>query len=184
MNFLVVKHTVFLLSLTAAIAGFSELKASAKTPPGKAEQLAQVISPGRATRGGPSYFGIGGNIGLGGDTTLSQGSFAVFTKIGLSRNFSVRPSALIDDDAVFLIPLTVDFPIESVTDTPVQQLSVAPYLGAGAVISTRGDDTVGFLLTGGVDVPLSNQFTATAGVNVGFIDETEAGLLLGVAYNF
>jgi hypothetical protein len=42
----------------------------------------------------------------------------------------------------------------------------------------------GFLLTGGVDVPLSPQFTATAGVNVGFIDDTEVGLLLGVGYNF
>jgi hypothetical protein len=57
-------------------------------------------------------------------------------------------------------------------------------IGAGAAISTGDDSTVGFLLSGGVDVPVSNQITANAGVNVGFIDETEVGLQLGVGYNF
>jgi hypothetical protein len=56
------------------------------------------LSPGRATRRGSSYIGVGGNIGLGGNTTLSEGSFAVISKIGLSNNFSVRPSALIGDN--------------------------------------------------------------------------------------
>jgi hypothetical protein len=142
------------------------------------------ISPGRATRGGSSYIGVGGNIGLGGNTTLSEGSFAVISKIGLSNNFSVRPSALIGDNTVFLIPLTLDFPAESVIEDGVQQINVAPYIGAGAAISTGNDSTVGFLLSGGVDVPVSNQITANAGVNVGFIDETEVGLQLGVGYNF
>jgi hypothetical protein len=142
------------------------------------------LSPGRATRGGSSYIGVGGNIGLGGNTTLSEGSFAIISKIGLSNNFSVRPSALIGDNTVFLIPLTLDFPVEPVTESGVQQINVAPYIGAGAAISTGNDSTVGFLLSGGVDVPVSNQITANAGVNVGFIDETEVGLQLGVGYNF
>ncbi len=142
------------------------------------------LSPGRATRGGSSYIGVGGNIGLGGNTTLSEGSFAVISKIGLSNNFSVRPSALISDNTVFLVPLTLDFPSEPVTEGGVQQINVAPYIGAGAAISTGDDSTVGFLLSGGVDVPVSNQITANAGVNVGFIDETEVGLQLGVGYNF
>jgi hypothetical protein len=142
------------------------------------------ISPGTATRSGPSYIGVGGNIGFGGDTTLSEGSFAVFSKIGLSRNFSLRPAALLGDNQVFLIPLTVDFPVESLTDAGVQRISVAPYLGAGAAISTGDDSTTGFLLTGGVDVPVSSEFTATAGVNIGFVDETEVGVLLGIGYNF
>jgi hypothetical protein len=142
------------------------------------------LSPGRATRAGSSYIGVGGNIGLGGNTTLSEGSFAVISKIGLSNNFSVRPSALIGDNTVFLIPLTLDFPVDAVTESGVQQINVAPYIGAGAAISTGNDSTVGFLLSGGVDVPVSNQITANAGVNVGFIDETEVGLQLGVGYNF
>ncbi|WP_228059461.1 hypothetical protein [Plectonema radiosum] len=152
--------------------------------PEQIETPAPTLSPGRQTRGGSSYIGVGGNIGLGGNTTLSEGSFAVNSKIGLTNNFSVRPSALIGDDALFLIPLTLDFPVESVTDTGVQQINVAPYIGAGAAISTGQDSTVGFLISGGVDVPLSPQFTANAGVNIGFIDDTEVGLMLGIGYNF
>ncbi|MBW4643733.1 MAG: hypothetical protein KME23_12215 [Goleter apudmare HA4340-LM2] len=146
--------------------------------------IEQEITPGRATRSGSSYIGAGGNIGLGGRTTISEGSFAVFSKIGLTRNFSVRPAALIGDNTVFLVPITFDLPIQSLTDIGEQQISIAPYLGAGAAISTGRDSTLGFLISGGVDVPVSPQLTATAGVNVGFIDETEIGLLLGIGYNF
>jgi hypothetical protein len=35
-----------------------------------------------------------------------------------------------------------------------------------------------------VDVRVSPEFTATAGVNVGFLDKTDVGLLLGIGYNF
>jgi hypothetical protein len=148
------------------------------------EQTPSTVSPGRATRGGSSYIGVGGNIGLGGDTSLSEGAFAVYSKIGLTNNFSFRPAGLFGDNTVVLLPLTVDFPIESVTSSGVQQINVAPYLGAGAIITTGDNDDVGFLLTGGVDVPISSQFTANAGVNVGFINDTEVGLQLGVGYNF
>ncbi len=148
------------------------------------EQSPSTVSPGRATRGGSSYIGVGGNIGLGGDTSLSEGAFAVYSKIGLTNNFSFRPAGLFGDNTVVLLPLTVDFPIESVTSSGVQQINVAPYLGAGAIITTGDNDDVGFLLTGGVDVPISSQFTANAGVNVGFINDTEVGLQLGVGYNF
>lgn len=140
-----------------------------------------VVAPGRATRSGPSYIGVGGNIGFGGDTTLSEGAFSVFSKIGLTNTLSARPAALIGDNAVFLIPITFDFPTADVGELG---FSPAPYLGGGVAISTGRDSTVGALITGGVDVPLSPQFTATAGVNVGFIDQTEVGLLLGVGYNF
>ncbi|MDM9382023.1 hypothetical protein QUB80_15070 [Chlorogloeopsis sp. ULAP01] len=197
MYFRLMRQIVSILGFAVAIAGFSGFKANAHASPVSkpvAEQkttslatnqkIAQGFSPGRATRGGRSYIGVGGNIGLGGDTTLSEGAFSVITKIGLGRNFSVRPAALIRDNPVFLIPVTVDFVTQSVTGTPQQQLNVAPYLGAGALISTGDDDDLGFLLSGGVDVPLSNQVTATAGVNVGFINDTEVGLLLGVGYNF
>lgn len=152
-----------------------------QTPtPGIEEQ----ITPGRATRSGSSYIGAGGNIGLGGRTTISEGSFAVFSKIGLTRNISVRPAALIGDNTVVLVPVTLDFPLQAFTEAGEQQISVAPYLGAGAAISTGRDSTLGFLISGGVDIPVSRQLTATAGVNVGFIDETEIGLLLGIGYNF
>ncbi len=139
------------------------------------------INPGRATRSGSSYIGVGGNIGIGGDTGIGEGSFSVISKVGLTRNFSARPSVLFGDNTTILLPVTIDFPSESLEIT---RFNVAPYIGGGAIISTGDDSDVGVLLSGGVDVPLTSQFTATAGVNVGFVDETDVGVILGVGYNF
>ena len=139
------------------------------------------LEPGTVTRSSSSYIGIGGNIGLSGDTTVGEGSFAVISKIGLTDYLSARPSALIKDDAVFLLPLTFDF---SGDEVPNADFSIAPYLGGGLAISTGRDDTVGALISGGLDIPLSSEFTANAGANVTFIDDTDVGLLLGVGYNF
>ena len=112
------------------------------------------VEPGTTTRSSSSYIGIGGNIGLSGDTTVGDGSFAVISKVGLTNYLSVRPSALIEDDAVFLVPLTVDF---SQDEVPNAEFSIAPYLGGGLAISTGRDDTVGALISGGLDVPLSSS---------------------------
>jgi hypothetical protein len=139
------------------------------------------VEPGRATRSGSSYIGVGGNIGIGGDTGIGEGSFSVLSKVGLTRNFSARPAVLFGDNTTILLPVTVDFPIENVETT---RFNIAPYVGGGAVISTGDNSDVGVLLTGGIDVPINSQFTATAGVNVGFVDDTDVGLILGVGYNF
>lgn len=147
--------------------------------------LAQTtVSPGRSTQSGSSYVGIGGNIGIGtGDTALGRGSFAIISKVGLTRNFSVRPSVLFGDSTTILVPVTYDF---SFGEGPTSNLgfSAAPYLGAGVSISTGNNSNVGFLLTGGIDVPLSSQFTATAAVNASLSGNTAVGILVGVGYNF
>ena len=140
------------------------------------------IELGRATRSGSSYIGVAGNIGIGGDTALGRGNFTVISKIGLTRTLSVRPAAILGDDTVFLIPVTYDFTPR--TTDPFERVSFAPYVGAGAMVSTGDDTELGFLVSGGVDFPINRQFTATAGVNVGFKNNTEAGLLLGIGYNF
>ncbi len=127
------------------------------------------------------YIGVGGNIGIGGDTGIGEGSFSIISKVGLTRNFSARPSVLFGDNTTILLPVTVDFPSQNVETT---RFNVAPYIGGGAVISTGDDSDIGVLLTGGIDVPINSQFTATAGVNVGFVDETNIGVILGVGYNF
>ncbi|MHC5778217.1 hypothetical protein [Nostoc sp.] len=146
------------------------------------QKPASELLPLGATR---NYIGIGANIGLsGGNTALAQGAFTIFSKIGLTKNFSFRPAALVSDNSVFLLPVTFDFPVNSVTDLGEDQINVISYVGAGAAISTGEHSTVGFLLNGGVDVPLSPEFTATAGVNVSFLEQTDVGLLLGIGYNF
>ncbi|MDF5734755.1 hypothetical protein [Nostoc sp. S13] len=131
-----------------------------------------------------NYIGVGGNFGLSGDTALGESAFTIFSKIGLRNNFSFRPAATISDKTVFLIPVTIDFPVESITDLGESQIIAVPYIGGGAAISTNEDTSVGFLLTGGVDVRVSPEFTATAGLNVDFLDTTDIGLLLGIGYNF
>ncbi|MCL1467413.1 hypothetical protein [Argonema galeatum] len=154
----------------------------ANAPARKGRQVAQMeLAPGRSTRSGSSYIGVGGNLGLTGDTALGDTGFAIFSKIGLTRVFSVRPSVVIGDDTDFIIPVTYDFPIQA---EPFERINFAPYVGAGVIISTDAGSNVGFALTGGVDVPISEQFTATAAVTAGFIDTTDLGIMLGIGYNF
>jgi hypothetical protein len=143
------------------------------------------VEPGRATRGGASYIGVGANFGLSGGSDLGDGTnFAVFSKIGLLRAFSVRPAVVVGDNTTVLVPITYDFSFRT-AETLEQTFSIAPYVGAGVGIATGdGDSDVGFLLTGGVDVPIGNQFTATAAVNANFRDNTDVGIWVGVGYNF
>lgn len=147
-------------------------------------EVAQLnVDPGRATRGGSSYLGIAGNIGLGGDSAIGEGSFMVISKIGLTRSISLRPSVAVEDDPVILVPLTYDFNLRT-AEALEEAFSISPYIGAGVAIETSDDADVGLLLSGGVDVPLNNNFTANAAVNAAFLDETDVGLVLGVGYNF
>lgn len=143
------------------------------------------IRPGRATRSGPSYIGIGGNLGFGGDSALGNTSFAIISKIGLTSNFSVRPTVLFRDNLTVLVPVTYDFVSKNAVEVSDDfVITAAPYAGAGVALSTGDNGHFGFLISGGVDVPLSSNFTATAGLNIGFLDGTEVGLLLGVGYTF
>lgn len=148
-------------------------------------RIAQIDSAdvGRTVLGGSSYVGVAANIGLDGNTDLGDSNFAVISKIGLISNFSVRPAAVFGGDTVFLIPLTYDISLPGV-DTLDAALPLSPYVGGGIAIASGDDSQTDFLLTGGVDFPLTDRFTATAGVNVAFFDETSIGLLLGVGYNF
>lgn len=181
--------------ITAPVPGLTVTSANALTPelpvtpelapteqPDDA-QVAQVdIDPGIPTVAGSSYIGIAGNIGLDGETSLGDGSFAVISKIGLINNISARPSVVLGNDTIFLVPLTFDLSILPV-DAFSEALPLSPYLGGGVAISTGDEDDVGPLVTAGIDYGLTPQFTATVAVNVGFLDDTNVGLLIGVGYN-
>ncbi|MEH1819064.1 MAG: hypothetical protein V7L31_08315 [Nostoc sp.] len=143
------------------------------------------IDLGRTTRGGSSYVGVAANIGLSGDgdTSLGDGNFAVVSKIGLTNSISVRPSAVFGDNTTILLPITYDFTFKS-ADAFSEPLAIAPYVGVGAAYKTGDNSKFAFLVSGGIDVPLTPQFTATAAINAGFFDKTDVGLLLGIGYNF
>ena len=146
--------------------------------------------PGRATRSGSSYVGVGGNIGIDGETGVGEGSFGINSKIGLTPTFSARPAVFFGDDVSISVPVTYDFSISQGTDPfDPEPFPFAPYLGGGAIFSTGddsiGDDSdVGALLTGGVDVPFTDKLTGNASINVGFSDDTQVGVFIGVGYNF
>lgn len=149
-------------------------------PPAK-EVVPDEVDPGRSTRSGPSYIGVGANFGVGGDTSLGDSGLFLYSKIGLTRYFSVRPGVNtdFDEDATFLLPLTFDLAPIAVGDTGV---SLAPYFGGGPALSTTGD--FGPVISGGVDMPLTERLTATSGVNIGILDEVDVGVFVGVGYTF
>jgi uncharacterized surface protein with fasciclin (FAS1) repeats len=154
-------------------------------PPTGTDGATPDVTVGRATRGGRSYVGVAGNIGLSGnDTALSDGNFTAISKLGLTNYLSVRPSVIFGDDTIFLVPLTLDFPQRTAGSVGEETFSISPYIGAGIAIEANLDTDIGLLLTGGVDVPLGNRFTVTGAVNAAFMDQTDVGLLLGVGYNF
>jgi len=133
----------------------------------------------------PNYIGIGLNLGLDGETALSDTEFAVNGRIKITPNISFRPGAVIGENAVILVPVTYDFTAQDVS-VAERSFALTPYVGGGFFFTTddESEDDLGALITGGLDIPISPQFTANAGLNVGFVDdETEIGILLGVAYN-
>ncbi|MEM7557079.1 MAG: hypothetical protein AAF378_23915 [Cyanobacteria bacterium P01_A01_bin.84] len=161
------------------------VETSQQKPVEKTDKVAQAdIGLGKTTRGGSSYIGIAGNIGLGGDSAVGDGNFMVISKVGLTRKISVRPAAVLGDNTVFLVPVTYDFSLLDTKDPFSEPLPIAPYVGAGAAIETGDDSEFSFLITGGIDVPLGSKFTGTAAINAAFFDDTDVGLMLGVGYNF
>ncbi|MEH1852665.1 MAG: hypothetical protein V7L11_13620 [Nostoc sp.] len=173
-------------TLTSEVVQPTSQSVSQTTAQPSATKVAQSdIDLGRTTRGGSSYLGIAGNVGLNGagDASLGDGNFAVISKIGLTNSISVRPSAVFGDNTTILLPVTYDFTFKS-ADAFSEPLAIAPYIGVGAAYKTGDNSKFAFLASAGIDVPLTPQFTATVAINAGFFDTTDVGLLLGVGYNF
>jgi hypothetical protein len=143
-----------------------------------------TIDPGRKTRSGSSYVGVGANVGGFGNTSVGSPGLMLYSKIGLTRYFSVRPAVVTDfsNDATFILPATFDLAPIRLGSVGSNAISVAPYIGGGATITTDGDARA--LLTGGVDVPINSRFTATLGLNTTFGNDVDLGGFIGVGYNF
>ncbi len=139
--------------------------------------VAQAIPPGRAVN--PSFIGAGGNIGLGGDTALSDSAFGIFSKFTISDFVSVRPGLLFNDDVTLLLPVTYDF-APFTTDF----ITLAPYLGAGVALTFDNDTDVDLLLSAGVDIPITNTLALTSGVNFAVLDSFDIGVSIGLVYLF
>lgn len=157
---------------------FSALRSPSPEGEKTAPRVAQIdINPGQVTRGGLNYIGVGGYIGT--DT-----GFSVISKIGLTTDLSVRPSAVIENDATFRIPITYEFfpipPGENFTDS----LRLTPYIGGGIVFTSEDSADIGAMVATGLDFPLGPRFTGNANVNVDFRDDIDVGVTVGFGYNF
>jgi len=131
-----------------------------------------------------SYIGLGGDIGLSdGKTALGSGGLAILTHTRLTNNLSFHNATVIFGrrSATSNYALTFGIPIKNPSSG---QVVAFPFIGGG--VATRNSDGLKFapLLSGGVDVPISRNFTGTARVNVRFGDDTDVGILIGVGYNF
>ena len=166
---------------TSAEAFFEETE-TAETPETAADgeqvaQLAQVTRP--LYRGAaPFYVGLGGNIGVieSDESAVGDFSFTIISKISLGPRFSVRPSgSFSEDDVSVAIPLTYNFnPIE------IADFNLYPSAGVGVDIG----DEIGLLVNGGVDLPISRDFTLNGQINWRATSDTGLGILFGVGYNF
>jgi hypothetical protein len=164
---------------TVATDAGSLLAVQPESSPGTSagEPVAQVTRP--LYEGAPPiYVGVGGNIGIIESSRSAVGDFgfSVISKISLGPRFALRPSAVISEKRTAVtIPLTYNFrPMD------VNGFAVHPYVGAGVDLSSE----VGILLNGGVDVPISRQFTLNAQTNWRLSDDFGLGLTIGVGYNF
>ena len=133
----------------------------------------------RTASGAPAFIGIGADLG-----TTDNVSFAVISKLALGQQLAIRPSVLLGEDFAVLVPITYEF---SQFNTEAGRFQVRPYAGAGASYIDQNDSSeVGLLLAGGVDIPISQRFTANAQANYAgiFSDSENFGVTLGVGYNF
>ncbi len=151
--------------------------AQTTNPLSAGEDVAQVTRP--LYRGvSPFYVGIGGNIGFidSGKSAVGDFGFNVISKVSLGPRFAVRPSLQFsEDDFNITLPVTYNFnPLE------FGRFSMYPSIGGGVDF---GDD-IGFLVNGGVDIPISRDFTLNSQVNWRVSEDTGLGLSLGIGYNF
>lgn len=130
---------------------------------------------------GFSYIGLGGTIGFHGESSLGSSGGTLLTRVAFTENFSFRPSVIIGDGTSITIPFTYDIPFSREPYAP----PVTLFIGGGFGLDLK-NGTHGPLVTTGIDVPFSNNFTFNATLNTGFWDAraVDWGLTLGVGYNF
>ncbi|MBD0268164.1 MAG: hypothetical protein ICV77_07695 [Cyanobacteria bacterium Co-bin8] len=164
-------------AVPASITEVLESASVEMAPDSDSEWIAQATAP--TFQGvSRSYLGVGGNLGIGDNSPLSDFGFAVISKFSFGPRFSVRPSAIIAESGVsFSIPVTYNF-----NTTEFGGVGFQPYLGVGADIPTNG--SVALLLDAGVDVPISPQFTLNATSLFRVTSGFGMGIIVGVGYNF
>lgn len=146
---------------------------------------AQLAEPTTNVTQNNGYIGIGSAIGLRGNTTsLGTGGVAILTKVRFSDNLSLHDATVLfgGGAATSMVILTADFPIRN----DAGQTIVSPFIGGGAMLRYADGLYISPAISGGIDLPLSKDFTGTVRLNAGFPNNRNAdlGILIGAGYNF
>jgi hypothetical protein len=171
----------FTRCLQVTLCGLASL-AAVNTSPVAAESAPLPENIGYQNNG---YIGIGSAIGLGGNTTaLGTGGVAILTKVRFSDNLSLHDATILfgGGAATSMIIVSADLPIRNATG----QTIVSPFIGGGAMLRYDRGLSISPAISGGIDIPVSQNFTGTVRVNAGFPANRNAdvGILAGVGYNF
>jgi hypothetical protein len=132
-----------------------------------------------------SYLGIGSGIGINGNTTSlgTGGGLAILSKVGFTENLSLHDATVLfgNGAATSMIILTADFPIRNQKGETV----ISPFIGGGAMLRYNEGLFISPAISGGIDIPLSRNFTGTVRINAGFPSDRNAdiGILIGAGYN-
>jgi hypothetical protein len=163
------------------ICGLTSLAIS-NTSPATAESVPPAENIGYQNNG---YVSIGAGLGLGGNTTaLGTGGVAILTKVRFSDNFSLHDATILfgSRPPTSMIIVSADFPIRN----EAGQTIISPFIGGGAMLRYDGGLSLSPAISGGIDLPVSRNFTGTVRINAGFPANRNAdvGILAGVGYNF
>jgi hypothetical protein len=150
-----------------------------------APAMAQSALPIESFQSPNSYIGIGGAIGVNGNTTsLGTGGLTVVSKLRFTDNLSLHDATVLfgREAATSMIILSADFPIRNSEGRTI----MAPFIGGGAQLRYADGLFVSPAVSGGVDIPMSNNFTGTVRLNAGFPNNRSAdvGVIVGAGYTF
>jgi len=178
------------LLLAAASPGFAQVEPlqAAQLAPEAPSSRSQALPMAQTTdtedeSSRINYFGVGGTIGLReeGDTGLGEGGFSLVGRFSLTDHLSVHSASVLTGDSLASFALTGGVPIQN---RSTGRTMLFPFLGAGISVETD-DFEVDPLVSGGVDVPITDLVTGTARVNASFgNDGTDVGIVLGVGVDF
>lgn len=133
-----------------------------------------------------SYIGIGGTIGLTGNTSsLGTGGFSILSRTVLNDFLAIHGNNVVfgSGTASSNNALTLNFPIR---DSNTQEIVVSPFIGGG--IQFRNDEGIYIspLAVGGVDIPISKSLTGTVRGQAAFPNtgNADVGVTVGIGYSF
>jgi hypothetical protein len=150
-----------------------------------APAMAQSDSSSEAAQSPQSYIGIGGAIGINGNTTaLGSGGLTIVSKLRFNDHLSLHDATVLfgQEAATSMIILSADFPIRNSAGKTI----AAPFIGGGTQLRYANGLFISPAVSGGVDIPLANNFTGTLRINAGFPSNRSAdvGVIIGAGYTF